>query len=222
MAWAPPAAITSVTPSSAQAARIVGCGSPPNSFCGGEASTICSTPATCAGTTFITTELGSTARPPGTYRPTRRTGTQRCVTVPPGTTSTLSSRRALGGVDPAHPRRRLPERGSNLRIELVQRPLQLGLRDPQMLRAHSVEALRGIEHGGRASRGDVVDHGTHSGGRGLDVELGARQGRRELGGAEDARAQVGHGEERGRIRHGVSLGAGRADGPRPPWSGPSR
>ena len=93
IAWAPPAAITSVTPSSAQAARIVGCGRPPNSFCGGEASTISCTPATCAGTTFITTELGSTARPPGTYRPTRRTGTQRWVTVPPGTTSTRSSGR---------------------------------------------------------------------------------------------------------------------------------
>lgn len=37
-AWAPPAAYTSSMPSSAQAARIVGCGRPPNSFCGGDAS----------------------------------------------------------------------------------------------------------------------------------------------------------------------------------------
>ena len=34
MAWAPPTAYTSSMPSSAHAARIVGCGSPPNSFCG--------------------------------------------------------------------------------------------------------------------------------------------------------------------------------------------
>ena len=34
---------------------------------------------------------GSSARPPGTYRPTRRTGTQRSVTVPPGTTWVVTS-----------------------------------------------------------------------------------------------------------------------------------
>ena len=57
-AWAPPTAYTSSTPSSAHAARIVGCGSPPNSFCGGDASAMDSTPASWAGTTFITTEEG--------------------------------------------------------------------------------------------------------------------------------------------------------------------
>jgi hypothetical protein len=49
------------------------------------------TPAICAGTTFMTTELSSGARPPGTYSPTRRTGTQRSVTLPPGTTSVVTS-----------------------------------------------------------------------------------------------------------------------------------
>ena len=57
-AVAPPAAYTSSTPSSAQAARIVGCGSPSNSACGGEARAIDSTPASCAGTTFMITEDG--------------------------------------------------------------------------------------------------------------------------------------------------------------------
>lgn len=57
-AWAPPAAYTSSTPSRAQAARIVGCGRPPNSFWGGEATARPSTPASWAGTTFITTEDG--------------------------------------------------------------------------------------------------------------------------------------------------------------------
>ena len=58
IAWAPPTAYASSTPSSAQAARIVGCGCPPNSFCAGENTAIDSTPATCAGTTFMTTLEG--------------------------------------------------------------------------------------------------------------------------------------------------------------------
>ncbi len=57
-ACAPPAAYTSSTPSSAHAARIVGCGRPPNSACGGEATASEATPASWAGTTFITTEDG--------------------------------------------------------------------------------------------------------------------------------------------------------------------
>ena len=59
-------------------------GQPSLSRCGGEVTAIARTPATCAGTTFITTLDGYSARPPGTYSPTRRTGTQRWVTVPPG------------------------------------------------------------------------------------------------------------------------------------------
>ncbi|CAB4546837.1 unannotated protein [freshwater metagenome] len=66
IACAPPIANTSVIPSSAHAANIVGCGKPPNSFCGGEATAMLATPAICAGITFINTELGYTARPPGT------------------------------------------------------------------------------------------------------------------------------------------------------------
>lgn len=46
------------TPSRAQAARMVGCGMPPNSACAGEASAIEPTPASCAGTTFMTTDDG--------------------------------------------------------------------------------------------------------------------------------------------------------------------
>ena len=45
---------------------IVGSGSPPWARCGGLASAIDRTPATCAGTTFITTLETSGARPPGT------------------------------------------------------------------------------------------------------------------------------------------------------------
>ena len=55
-ACAPPTAYTSSTSSSAQAARTTGCGRP--SGCGGLATARERTPATCAGTTFITTLLG--------------------------------------------------------------------------------------------------------------------------------------------------------------------
>src|SRR3954449_11142653 len=91
MACAPPTAYTSVTPSSAHAANTPGSGIPPWSRCGGEATAIDSTPAICAGTTFMTTRDSNGARPPGTYRPTRRTGSQRSVTVPPGTTWVVTS-----------------------------------------------------------------------------------------------------------------------------------
>ena len=69
MACAPPAACTSVTPSSAHAASTAGCGAPSNSGCGGDATAISATPATSAGMTFISTDDGYATRPPGTYTP---------------------------------------------------------------------------------------------------------------------------------------------------------
>src|ERR1700736_1717708 len=96
-AWAPPTAHTSSTPSSRGAARIVGGGSPVNrpcdAACGGLATTSEPTPAACAGTTFMTTLDGYTAFPPGTYRPTRSTGTHRSVTVAPGPSVVVTSDR---------------------------------------------------------------------------------------------------------------------------------
>ena len=50
---------------------MLGCGRPPKSICGGEASAIEGTPATFAGTTFMITLEASGASPPGTYKPTR-------------------------------------------------------------------------------------------------------------------------------------------------------
>ncbi|SKV59356.1 Uncharacterised protein [Mycobacteroides abscessus subsp. abscessus] len=63
---APPTAQTSSTPSNRAAAKMVGCGRPPNCAWGGDAMTSDPTPAVCAGTTFITTLDGYTALPPGT------------------------------------------------------------------------------------------------------------------------------------------------------------
>ena len=84
-AWAPPTAYTSSTPSRPQAARAVGCGRP--SGPGGEHTAIPGTPATWAGTIAITALDGYVARPPGTYRPARRTGTGRLETTCPAAAS---------------------------------------------------------------------------------------------------------------------------------------
>ena len=78
------------------------------------------TPATCAGTTFITTLDGYSASPPGTYSPTRRTGTQRWVTVPPGAIWLDLLDRQLGGVADPGPGDRLGERCPDLRCHHIQ------------------------------------------------------------------------------------------------------
>src|SRR3990170_5061719 len=62
---------------------MVGWIAPPNSFCGGEASATDDTPATRAGTTFMTTLDGYTALPPGTYSPTLSIGLHRWITSAP-------------------------------------------------------------------------------------------------------------------------------------------
>ncbi len=58
---------------------------------GGVATASDSTPATWAGTTFISTLDASGASPPGTYRPTRETGTVLVSTTAPGATSARTS-----------------------------------------------------------------------------------------------------------------------------------
>ena len=58
MACAPPAACTSVIPSSSQAASTAAAGRPPWSAWGGETTAISCTPATWAGMTFMTTDDG--------------------------------------------------------------------------------------------------------------------------------------------------------------------
>src|SRR3954469_19094269 len=79
MAWAPPTRYTSVTPQSAQAARIVGWARP--SGPGGAQTASSSTPAVWAVTAHIATVDGYGARPPGTYAAARRTGTSAISTT---------------------------------------------------------------------------------------------------------------------------------------------
>ena len=76
----------------AQVARIVLFGQPcALSRLGGVAMARLSTPAACAGTTFMITELGYTALPPGTYRPTRWIPIQRSLTRAPSAKSVWKS-----------------------------------------------------------------------------------------------------------------------------------
>ena len=85
IAPAPPIAYTSLTPASSPAASTTCDGSP---FApGGEQSTMRFTPATRAGTTPMSTELGYAARPPGAYTPTESSGSGRRPTMTPGSTS---------------------------------------------------------------------------------------------------------------------------------------
>ena len=74
MAWAPPMRYTSSTPATAAAASTGGAMRP--SGPGGEHMANPVTPATRAGAAVISTVEASGARPPGTYRPARSTGTR--------------------------------------------------------------------------------------------------------------------------------------------------
>src|SRR6185369_3279491 len=80
IACAPPTAYTSLMFSSINAAATAGFS---ENVRGGVVTTIRSTPATCAGTTFITTDEGYAAVPPGTYKPTRSRGVMRWPSCTP-------------------------------------------------------------------------------------------------------------------------------------------
>ena len=88
-ACAPPAFITVVMPSSWATNRIMGLIEP--SAWGGVHTTICGQPARRAGTPSMSKVLNSGAEPPGTYSPTRCTGTDRREHATPGMVSTRSS-----------------------------------------------------------------------------------------------------------------------------------
>ena len=150
-------------------------GQPSLSRCGGEVTAIARTPATCAGTTFITTLEGYSARPPGTYSPTRRTGTHRWVTVPPGAIVVTRLGRQLGGVTDPGPGDRLGERGPDGRRHHVGGGGDHLGRHPESLRPDPVEALGGVQHGGRAPVPDVLDQRPDAGDGAADVHGGPRQ-----------------------------------------------
>ena len=154
---------------------MLGCGSPSNSTCGGEATAIEATPATWAGTTFMITLEASAARPPGTYRPTRfdrdhplgddrpRRELDRVATAP-----------QLGGTDPAATVDGHLEGGPDLGVELLDSGGEVGGRDPELVGHDVVEPVRPVPQGAHPADGDVVADGAHHLDGGFHVELGPR------------------------------------------------
>ncbi len=200
MACAPPTAYTSSTPSSAHSARMLGCGSPPKSFCGGLATAIDATPAACAGTTFMMTLDASGARPPGTYRPTRPTGTSRVVTVAPGASSVVGCGMAASS---AHTRRRRRIDSSNAARSSGSSSAQAGVEDlgryAQRLGLDPVE-LQAEPSQRRLALGRHSGHDRRHGSHGvLDVELGPRHHGRVVKVGVSSVTQVDSSE------HGLSL-----------------
>ena len=158
MAWAPPAACTSVTPSSAQAASTAGAGRPPCAALGGDATAISLTPATWAGMTFITTDDGYATRPPGTYTPARRTGTYRSVTVEPGASSVTGSAGSWASCTSRARRAASGQRGPHGRVQRPPGVRERGGRDPGGGQVHAVEPGGVLAYRGGAALPDVLAH----------------------------------------------------------------
>ena len=87
-AWAPPTRYTSATPARRAASSTSGFSTPPGA---GTHIATRPTPATRAGTAFISTEDGYAALPPGTYRPTASSAVQRMPRVSPAGSGTSRS-----------------------------------------------------------------------------------------------------------------------------------
>ncbi len=185
-------------------------------FCGGEAMTRDSTSAACAGTTFITTDDGYTALPPGTYRPTRSTGTQRSVTVPPGTTSvTVSVRRCsawtlrVRSMATSSAARTAGSSSASARSSSACGNAHRG-------GAHAVELLAVVEGGVGTALADVVDDGTDLMEHRVHVHSASGQRAPQLRGGGCTTTQVGAG------KHEVSSLAEQGSTPiirdEPEWS----
>ena len=132
------------------------------------------TPATWAGTTFISTLETSGAMPPGTYRPTRSMGTRRWVTVPPGTTSVVTSASSSASLVMPQPADRLLQRGADRRVERREGVVGGLDRHPDVGLLDAVEAGGELADGLEPALADGGDDRLDDGeGRG-DVHLGAR------------------------------------------------
>ena len=115
-----------------------------------------------------------TGRPParpGTYSPTRRTGIQRSVTVPPGTTSTSTLGRRCASctmrarrIDSVSAARTAGSRSSSAAGKRLGGHPRLGDVD-------AVEAQGRLAHRRISARGDVLDDGRHGGLGGMHVDL---------------------------------------------------
>ena len=178
MAWAPPTAYTSSTPSRAHSPRIEGCGSPPYSACGGELTATDLTPATCAGTTFMITLEASGGQSAGDVQadpvdrdhPLADHGAVAQLDLGLGLAQ-------LGATDDLTPADRFREGRPYVGGELVRRPVQRVRRNPERGGHDMIETLRPLAQGDQAVAGhlladrpDLLDGGGH-------VEIGPRHDR---------------------------------------------
>ena len=185
-------------------------------FCGGLASAIERTPATCAGTTFITTLLDQRREPAGDVEPDavdrhlavghRRAGCDlaRHVVLELG---------LAGGAQASY---RLLERRAHGGVELGERGLERPARHGDVVAVHPVETGRQLDDRLDAAGPDGVDDRLHLMRRGLDVELGARHARAVVDGRRVGAPQVDAADH----GHVSSLGspAGRSRVAGAPWT----
>src|SRR5659263_230289 len=107
----------------------------------------------------------------------------------------------------ADPDDRLLEPGAHRRVERGERVAEGGTADPELARTDVVEALGEVPEGGGASLADVGHDRLDLRQGGLDVELGARQGGRQLAGGQGAASKIDAGDHEG-DSNGIRLGAG--------------
>ena len=165
----------------------MGCGSPPKSFWGGEATANDGTPATWAGTTFITTLLGYTAPAAGHVEPDAVHRDPALGDRPSGHHLGDRVGAALVLVHGAGPPDALEQRGTHLRVEPGLGLGQRGGRHAQRRRTDPVEPLAPAQHGVLAVLADVGHDRAHGLDRVLDVDRRARQ---HVAGVRGPAAQV--------------------------------
>ena len=154
---------------------MLGCGSPSNSACGGDATAMEATPAIWAGITFMITLEARAARPPGTYSPDppdrdhplghHRTGRQ------------LDRDGRLAELGRTHPSATVDghlEGGPDLGVDLLDRGREVGGGDPELVRHDVVEPVRPVPQGAHPAKRDVVADGTDDLDGSFHVELGPR------------------------------------------------
>ena len=141
----------------------------------------------------MTTLDASGASPPGTYRPTRRTGIQRSVTVPPGHHRDVDRLAPLRFVDQPNAADRLGEGRANGGIQRGQRLGEGGGRHSRDGHVDPIEAQRRVPYRRVTPHLDIADDRCDGAHRGPDVHLCPGQHLAEIGGLDGQVDAAQHG-----------------------------
>ena len=201
-------------PSSAQAASTAGCGQAAVARAlGGDATAISLTPATWAGTTFITTDDGYATRPPGTYTPDPA---DRHAPLGDGRArGDLGDRRRRGSCASCTsrgPAGRLLQRGPHGRVQRPPGVRERGGRDPGGGQVDAVEPGGVLAYRGGAALPDVLAHRPDRFGGLFHVDRGPRQHAGQLPAGQAGRIRPAQVDD---SQHRPSLTARRMGIPRP-------